>query len=218
MFKFLPATEKEWDIQEVEKATPGWLKVVMILFVMFVIMGAIWFDWAHACEPPGPCIAPPITSDDVVVVEMDDLQFKMMKLQYQLQGLRYDTENLIIDECRLEHNPKYVHMRGEFYYCALSNMYAMNRTLRHYNDLFDEFRHGDGRSVEDIGEDFETLNMLFEQFKTDEYFGGWNWYAVYTQYEEYLDEKYEKTQPESSIQKPEEVVFSETDKLSCALD
>ena len=51
MFKFLPATEKEWDIREVEKATPIWVKILAIVFVAAIIAGALVHD-AYGCTDP----------------------------------------------------------------------------------------------------------------------------------------------------------------------
>ena len=48
MIKSLPATEKEFDMKQVEQANPSWVRVVMIVFVMIIIFGAIWADWANA--------------------------------------------------------------------------------------------------------------------------------------------------------------------------
>lgn len=48
MIKSLPAIEKEFSMEEVEKANPGWVRVVLGLFVLIIIMVAVWVDWAHA--------------------------------------------------------------------------------------------------------------------------------------------------------------------------
>ncbi len=48
MFKILPATEKEFDMQEVAKANPMWVRVIAILFVIAVLFGAILADMANA--------------------------------------------------------------------------------------------------------------------------------------------------------------------------
>ncbi len=42
MFKWLPAFEKEFDIEEVAQATDGWVRVVMIVFVGIVLLAAIF--------------------------------------------------------------------------------------------------------------------------------------------------------------------------------
>ncbi|NNK85696.1 MAG: hypothetical protein HKO91_09115, partial [Desulfobacterales bacterium] len=48
MIKSLPAIEKEFDMKEVEKANPGWVRVVLGMFVLVVIMTSVWVDWARA--------------------------------------------------------------------------------------------------------------------------------------------------------------------------
>jgi hypothetical protein len=48
MFRFLPATEKEFDMREVEKANPAWLRPVVIIFILLFLISAVWADWAMA--------------------------------------------------------------------------------------------------------------------------------------------------------------------------
>ncbi len=42
MFKILPAFEKEFSMEEVDKATPDWLKFVLLGFVILVLIGSIF--------------------------------------------------------------------------------------------------------------------------------------------------------------------------------
>ena len=39
MFKPLPSVEKEFDMKEVDKATPNWIKFVMLIFVILLFTG-----------------------------------------------------------------------------------------------------------------------------------------------------------------------------------
>ena len=39
MIKMLPSIEKEFNMQEVDKATPNWLKVIMFVFVILLFIG-----------------------------------------------------------------------------------------------------------------------------------------------------------------------------------
>ena len=48
MFKSLPAIEKEFDIEMARTSTPGFVRTLLIAFVFVIILGAVWFDWAHA--------------------------------------------------------------------------------------------------------------------------------------------------------------------------
>ncbi len=50
MIKSLPAIEKEFNMKEVEKANPSWLRAIMIAFVIIIIFGAVWADWANAAK------------------------------------------------------------------------------------------------------------------------------------------------------------------------
>ena len=129
------------------------------------------------------------TTGDIKIMELDQEKFELMgklnKLRLQMNSLKHRTEDLIIEECKYEYLPTYL---AEFYYCTMSTMYAMNRTMRHYDDLVQEFYDEGPRTHDQLADDFETFVMLWEQHQSDQHFGGWNWYGVYKQYEEYLEE------------------------------
>ena len=44
MFKPLPSVEKEFNMKEVDKATPNWLKFVMLIFVILLFIGISIID------------------------------------------------------------------------------------------------------------------------------------------------------------------------------
>ena len=43
MIKWLPAIEKEFSMEEVDKATPNWLKIVMIVFIIAIFTAACFW-------------------------------------------------------------------------------------------------------------------------------------------------------------------------------
>jgi len=48
MIKSLPAVEKEFDMNEVDKATPNWLKWIMMGFIVLLFFGLVFLGQADA--------------------------------------------------------------------------------------------------------------------------------------------------------------------------
>ena len=65
MFKALPSTEKEFNMQEVDKATHNWLKVVMLIFVILLFIGFSLAEAGDICTLP--------ENSDILMMEGDTL-------------------------------------------------------------------------------------------------------------------------------------------------
>jgi hypothetical protein len=149
MFKILPAAEKEFDMKEVDAASPGWLKIIMLVFVMLIIFGAVWADWASACASDGYGCPPEFNQVPQKISREDAIYDKLWALNQKLDMFREDSMTLVLDECR-----------GDFY-CSMTQMYALQHIIRYYQDFNTELAYETRTSLE-IAPDFEALNEYLE--------------------------------------------------------
>jgi hypothetical protein len=130
------------------------LKTVMFIFVMLVLMGAVWADWASAR---------PSNSYGYSAIELDlDPKIELMStlgtMESKLEFFKEGNQQLIVSECVGDS-----FRTSQMVYCTMSQMYALQHIIRHYESFVDDL-YSDARPPLDIATDFEVLNDYLEEF------------------------------------------------------
>lgn len=178
MIKSLPSTEKEFDMKEVDKATPNWLKLIMLAFVAILMISFLFMDNANA-QSMG--YVPEIEKTTEQIKE--ELWNEMRGMNSSLHMMKEAQYDIILEDC--DHN------YFDFWFCSMSKMYAMNHVIRHFQS-FGEDLYYEVRPEKEIAEDFEALNGMMDQWRrnyTDNLMT-FNFKAILNEYENiYLPSK-----------------------------
>jgi hypothetical protein len=154
----------------------------MALAALMGIILMIMSTYGHA----EPQIIPPrmIVTQDGIVMDEARLKMigKMVEMSMKLHRMKEMTMDVIIMECSADFLPY------EFYFCALSNLIALNLVVSHFDDLVEDIVMGT-RPDEDTAPDFEMFIDLLEKHKTNNSYGGFNFPLILEEYEDYLSGK-----------------------------
>ena len=170
MFKFIPATEKEFKMKEVDKATPSWLKWIMFGFVAIILLTCLFLDDAIGAKA--------MTQEEIKKEQLKE----MIRLKYDLMILKEGNYDIILEDCDANY--------FDFYYCSMSRMYALNRVIRHLQSFGEELYY-DERPEMEIAEDFEAMNeILYKWAREYNNQRTFDWIEILNEYENiYLKSK-----------------------------